>query len=155
MWEEIVMKKIQLSFPNGSVVKATLLESEEPELCESLWEFAKEEQSLICHNTLSTGFSFPAFRRPSRSPNTESHLANPIGRHKVGYTSLKKGNLLWSGTKLYVVYGFCTEPSIAGAVTAQVDDEYMDAFVKAGEDVWHHTYYFHKLAVLKVKREDD
>lgn len=149
------MKKIQLSFPNGAVVKATLLESEEPELCESLWDFAKEEEPLICHNTLSTGFSFPAFRRPSRSPNTETHLANPVGRNKIVYTSLKAGNLLWSGTKLYVVYGFCTEPSIAGAVTAQVDEDCMDAFIKAGEDVWHHTYFFHKLAVMKVKREDD
>jgi hypothetical protein len=149
------MKKIKLSFPNGAVIKATLLEAEEPELCDSLWDFAREPQSLICHNTLSTGFSFPAFRRPSRSPNTESHLANPIGRHKVVYTALEKGNLLWSGTKLYVVYGYCTEPSIAGAVTAQVDEADMDAFVKAGEDVWHHTYYFHKLAVLKVEREAD
>ena len=151
--EEIVVKQIKLTFPNGTVVRADLLEQEEPELCESLWEFAKEEQPLICHNTLSTGYSFPAFRRPSRSPNTESHLANPIGRHKIGYTSLVKGNLLWSGTKLYVVYGFCTEPSIAGAVTAQVVDEDMDAFVKAGEDVWYHTYFYHKLAVLKVERE--
>ena len=74
------MKRITLEFPNGTVVRAVLLEEEEPELCENLWEFAKEEQSLICHNTLSTGNSFVAFRRPSRSPNTESHLANPIGR---------------------------------------------------------------------------
>lgn len=149
------MKKIKLIFPNGAEVKAALWEKEEPELCESLWDFAKEEQSLICHNTLSTGFSFPAFRRPSRSPNTESHLANPIGRNKVGYTKLKAGNLLWSGTKLYVVYGFCTEPSIAGAITAQVDEEDMETFIKAGEDVWNHTYFFHKLAVLKVKREEN
>ena len=84
------MKKIKLIFPNGTEVKATLWETEEPELCESLWDFAKEEQSLICHNTLSTGFSFPAFRRPSRSPNTESHLANPIGRHKVDTPNWKR-----------------------------------------------------------------
>lgn len=147
------MRKIDLTFPNGTVVKATLLEAEEPELCESLWEFAEDPEPLICHNTLSTGFSFPAFRRPSRSPNTETHLANPVGRHKVGYTSLKAGDLLWSGTKLYVVYGFCTEPSIAGAVTARVDEEYMDELIKAGEDVWNYTYLYHKLAVLKVKRE--
>lgn len=149
-----MLKKIILTFPNGAVVKATLLEDAEPELCEDLWDFAKEEQSLICHNTLSTGKSFPAFRRPSRSPNTESHLANPIGRNKVVYTALKEGELLWSKTKLYVVYGFCTEPSIAGAVTARVDPEDMEAFIRAGEDVWNHTYLYHKLAVLKVKREE-
>lgn len=148
------MKKIKLTFPNGAEVKAALLEEQEPELCESLWDFAGEEQSLICHNTLSTGFSFPAFPRPSRSPNTESHLANPIGRHKVGYTSLRAGDLLWSVSKLYVVYGFCTEPSMAGAVTAKVDETDMDVFLKACQDVWHHTYYFHKLAVLRVKREE-
>jgi len=148
------MKKIKLIFPNGTEIKAALLEDREPELCQSLWEFAKEEQTLICHNTLSTGFSFAAFRRPSRSPNTESHLANPIGRCKIGYTSLQKGNLLWSVTKLYVVYGPCTEPSVAGAVTAQVEEGDMDAFMRACEDVWHHTYYFHKLAVLKVRREN-
>ncbi len=148
------MKRITLEFPNGTVVRAVLLEEEEPELCENLWEFAKEEQSLICHNTLSTGNSFVAFRRPSRSPNTESHLANPIGRNKKKYTALATGNLLWSMTKLYVVYGFCTEPSIAGAVAAQVIPEDMDAFIRAGEDVWNHTYYYHKLAVLKVKREE-
>ncbi|MDY3282525.1 hypothetical protein [Dysosmobacter sp.] len=149
------MKKIKLTFPNGTAVLATLLEEEEPELSASLWEFAEDPEPLICHNTLSTGFSFPAFRRPSRSPNTESHLANPIGRNKVGYTSLKAGDLLWSGTKLYVVYGFCTEPSIAGAVTARVDPEYLDLLIKAGEDVWNHTYYYHKLAVLNVSREEN
>ena len=149
------MRKIILTFPNGTVVNATLLEAEEPELCESLWNFLETEQSFICHNTLSTGHSFAAFCRPTRNPNTESHLANPVGRHKVAYTDLKKGNLIWSGTKLYVVYGYCTEPSVAGAVTAQVDEEDLDALVTAGENVWHHTYYFHKLAVLKCRREEN
>lgn len=149
------MKRIRLCFPNGSIVKATLLEQEEPELCKDLWDFARDPQPLICHNSLSTGFSFPAFRRPSRSPNTEAHLANPIGRHKVGYTALKRGDLIWSVNKLYVVYGFCTEPSIAGAVTARIDPAYMDDFVRACEDVWHHTYFFHKLSVLTIRREED
>ena len=148
-------KKIRISFPNGTVVKAALWEEQEPELTKSLWEFAENHKfPLVCHSTLSTGGSFPAFIRPSRSPNTTSHLANPVGRHKIGYTSLKAGDLLWSGTKLYVVYGFCTEPSIAGAVTARVDDEDMAKYIEACIDVWNHTYYYHKLATIDVKREE-
>jgi len=147
------MKRICLEFPNKMQIHATLLEEEEPELCESLWDFIEEEQHFICHNTLSTGYSFAAFPRPTRSPNTDSHLANPIGRNKIGYTKLKCGDLIWSGSKLYVVYGTCTEPSIAGAVTAIVDSEELDALVAAGLNVWDHTYYYHKLAVLKVRRE--
>lgn len=147
------MKKICLTFPNGMLIHATLLEDQEPELCESMWHFIEDEQSFICHNTLSTGYSFAAFPRPSRSPNTASHLANPIGRNKIGYTKLTCGDLIWSGSKLYVVYGNCTEPSIAGAITARVDDADLSALVAAGLNVWDYTYYYHKVAVLKVRRE--
>lgn len=147
------MKKIRLLFPNGSNIIASLLNAEEPELCESLWNFVEHEQGFICHNTLSTGYAFAAFPRPTRSPSTSSHLANPIGRNKIGYTSLTVGDLLWSGSKLYVPYGRCTEPSIAGAVTAKVDAEYMNIFAVACRDVWHHTYFYHKIAIIKVSRE--
>ena len=147
------MRKIELTFPNKSIVSASLLEKEEPELCESLWKFIEQEQRFICHNTLSTGYAFAAFPRPTRSPSTSSHLANPIGRNKIGYTSLFPGGLLWSGSKLYVPYGKCTEPSVAGAVTATINPECLGVFIEACHDVWNYTYYFHKVAILKVRRE--
>jgi hypothetical protein len=147
------MRKIRLTFPNKTEILATLWEKEEPELSESLWNFLEKEQGFICHNTLSTGYAFAAFPRPTRSPSTSSHLANPIGRNKIGYTSLFPGGLLWSGSKLYVPYGKCTEPSIAGAVTAKVIEECLESFIAACHEVWNYTFYFHKVAVLKVCRE--
>lgn len=148
------MRKIKLLFPNGTHATATLLEEREPELCESLWAFVETEKGFICHNTLSTGDAFAAFPRPTRSPSTSSHLANPVGRNKIGYTSLVCGDLLWSGSKLYVAYGKCTEPSVAGAVTARIDPQCIDAFTAACNNVWDYTYYYHKVAVLTVSRDD-
>lgn len=148
------VRKIRLTFPNKTEVAAFFLEQEEPELCDSLWRFVEREQGFICHNTLSTGYAFAAFPRPTRSPSTASHLANPVGRNKIGYTLLSAGGLLWSGSKLYVPYGKCTEPSIAGAITAKILPEHLNAFVEACHDVWNYTYFFHKVAVLKVRREE-
>jgi len=149
------MKKIRLIFPNKTEVLATVLEKEEPELSKSLWDFLETEQGFICHNTLSTGYAFAAFPRPTRSPSTSSHLAKPVGRNLLGYTSLRAGMLLWSGSKLYVPYGRCTEPSIAGAEVVHVDEEYMDDFISACFDVWNYTYRRHEMAMLKVRREEN
>ena len=147
------MRRIRLTFPNGTAVRADLLEEAEPELCEDLWRYLTEERLLICHNTLSTGYSFAAYRRPSTSPNTSAHLANPIGRGKVGYTELRRGDLLWTKTKLYVAYGPCTEPGLVGAVTARVAEGDLEPFEAACRDVWQYTYSLHRLALLRAARE--
>ena len=98
------MKKINISFPNGTVISADVLQDKEPELVESMWNFFETPQKLICHNTLSTGDSFAAFPRPPKSPVKAGHLGKTIGNNRIHYTELKAGNLIWSGTKLYVCY---------------------------------------------------
>ena len=146
------MKEIKITFTNGAVISAGVRESEEPELAESMQRFFEEPKKLICHNTLSTGDSFAAFPRPPKSPVKAGHLGKTIGRNRLHYTELKAGDLIWSGTKLYVCYGKCTEPGLIGAVVAQVKQEEIPEFVRACNDVRNHTYFYHKMAVITVER---
>lgn len=146
------MKEIKITFPTGELIRAAVQEQAEPELSESLWAFFDTPKQLICHNTLSTGDSFASFPRPPRSPVRAGHLGKTIGRNRIHYTELKPGNLIWSGTKLYVCYGRCTEPGLIGAIVAQVRPEDLPAFVKACTEVRNYTYLYHKMAVITVER---
>lgn len=146
------MKEIKITFPNGAVVSAAVLEESEPELTENMWDFFDRPKKLICHNTLSTGDSFAAFPRPPKSPVRAGHLGKTIGNQRIHYTELTAGDLLWSGTKLYVCYGQCTEPGLIGAVVARIKPEDMQPYVRACGDVRSHTYIYHRLAVITVER---
>ena len=147
------MKKMKLTFPNGTFVIGTLKEQEEPELSESLWNFGKSPEKLICHNTLSTGYAYGAYSRPTRSPIEAGFMGRPVGNCPVSYTNVRAGEIVWTGNRMFVSYGKCTEPGVVGAVTMVIDPEYMDAFIKGSYDVWMHTYSYHKLAVITVERE--
>lgn len=148
------MEKIKITFPSGVSVRATLLRDAEPELAESLWQKLETQQKGITHVTVSTGDSFSLFFRPLREPPaTAGTLRAPIGNHRLFYTELEAGNLLWNNIKMYFCYGPCTEPGLVGAQVAQVDPEDMETYKRECEEVRNHTYFYHKLAVVKVERE--
>ena len=150
------MEKIKITFPSGVSVRASLLRDAEPELAESLWQTLEEPQKGITHVTVSTGDSFRLFFRPLvEPPETAGTLRAPIGNHRLFYTELEAGNLLWNNIKMYFCYGPCTEPGLVGAQVAQVDPEDMDTYKRECEEVRNHTYFYHKLAIVRVEREGD
>ena len=149
------MRKIIFHYPNGATVVGTLKDVEEPELSDSLWNFLEQPQRFICHNNLSTGYSYGAHSRPTRSPGKIGFMGSPIGNHPVSYTEVHAGEMVWTGTRFFIAYGKCTEPGIMGAITVKIDPEYMDAFVEASHDIWRHTYEYHKLAVITAERGEE
>ena len=147
------MRRIKFTFPNGTEIRAGLLDEKEPELAQSLWDMVEEPMGFICHNTLSSGSAFGAYSRPPREPVEAGYQGRPIGRNNVSYTKIKLGEMVWTGTRFLVVYGQCTEPGIVGSVVVKVDEADLVKYEEACNDVWYHTYHYHKLAVLKVERE--
>lgn len=147
------MRKIRFTFPNGTSCTGRLLEEPEPELSESLWNTLEQPVRFICHNTLSSGNCFGAYMRPSREPVEAGYQGCPVGRNSVSYTKIKSGEMVWTGARFLVVYGQCTEPGVVGAVVVSIQEEDLQKYEEACNDVWHHTYHYHKLAVLQAERE--
>ncbi len=147
------MRRIKFTFPNGMQVSARLLDETEPELSQSLWDTLERPVRFICHNTLSSGSAFGAYMRPPREPVEAGYQGRPVGHNSVSYTKIKMGEMVWTGTRFLVVYGPCTEPGIVGAVVVKVDEADLGKYEEACNDVWYHTYHYHKLAVLTAERE--
>ncbi|MBD3172672.1 hypothetical protein GF326_09385 [Candidatus Bathyarchaeota archaeon] len=149
------MKKIQLIFSSiPTTLTATLLEKEEPELTQLLWENLENPVKLFCRHPVSTGQEFSAAARPSRHPvKTGSHL----GRHKRMFCEIPVGSVNYSvhggygGLSLY--YGPCTEPiTVSGAVLGKIPEKQIPELQKAGETVWNHYYRLHTPITMTARR---
>jgi hypothetical protein len=149
------MKKIQLIFPNiDTALTATLLEKEEPELTQLLWENLEKPVKLFCRHPVSTGQEFSAAARPPRHPvKTGSHL----GRYKRMFCEIPVGSVNYSvhggygGLSLY--YGPCTEPiTVSGAVVAKIPETQYPELRKAGETVWNNYYRLHTPITMTARR---
>lgn len=151
-------RKIMIEFPDiGTRISATLMEKEEPELCDEFWNVLKMPLKMFCYNTLSTGQYFGAIGRPPRHPVPMGSQAKPKGRTPVMCSRLKPGMLMYlGGHEMKFAYGpDITEPVVApGAVIARVGDEDLDKLMKAGENVWHAQYITHRLVTLTVSRKE-
>ena len=143
------MKRIKLTFPDGTQVKADLLDESEPDLVQSLWAAIEQPVKLVCYGSLSNGSVINAYMRPSREP---VETMRP-GRHPVSYGELCSGEILWDGTRLLLVYGPCTEPGTAGAVTARITGSHLKNYEKACLDIGLYTYHNHKPSILISERE--
>lgn len=76
-----MVRKIELEWPDAKIkVSATLLEKDEPELSERIWNLLDKPLKMICQHTLSTGHLFSADARPPRHPVTVGSQATPIGK---------------------------------------------------------------------------
>jgi len=155
-----MVKKIEIEWPEAGIkVNATLLEKEEPELSERLWNLLNKPLRMICQHTLSTGHLFSADARPPRHPVTVGSQATPIGRKRWRLTQLEPGMLTFSGYGSYggifVAYGpHITEPLLAaGSVVAIVDKKDLDNLMKAGKAVWNAQFITHKLMTMTIRRK--
>ncbi|MFH2112708.1 MAG: hypothetical protein ABIJ47_15780 [Candidatus Bathyarchaeota archaeon] len=150
-------RKIVLEWPTEQItVTAPLLEKEEPELCELLWNNLTEPLKMFCRHPVSTGEEFSAAARPPRHPVKTGDI---IGRHKRMFCDIEPGSINYSvhggygGLSCY--YGPCTEPiTVNGAVVARVPDDELPQLRKAGQAVWDHYYMRHTPITMTARRRE-
>jgi len=148
-------RQIELEWPSiNTKITATLLDDEEPELAQLLWENLAEPLKLFCRHPVSTGEEFSAAARPPRHP---VKTGVSLGRHKRMFCEIPPGSINYSvhggygGLSCY--YGPCTEPiTVSGAVVAKVSQDQMPLLRKAGETVWDHYYMKHTPILMTARR---
>jgi hypothetical protein len=151
-------RKIILEWPSIPItLTATLLDEEEPELSQILWENLKEPMKLFCRHPVSTGEEFSAAARPPRHPVM---TGVSLGRNKRMFCDIPPGSINYSvhggygGLSCY--YGPCTEPiTVSGAVIAKVNPDELPLLKRAGREVWNHYYKKHTPITMTVKRAQE
>mgnify|MGYP001166921624 CR=1 FL=1 len=150
-------RKIKLTFPELNIsVRARLLEEEEPEMCDYLWNSLSQPLKNACVHTLSTGEFVMARCRPPREALKTGTQDHPLGRTQSKLGERKPGEISFTGLMFELVYGAnITEPleGCAG-VCAQVVDEDLEAFYRAGRGVWASHVKTHELVTMLVQREE-
>lgn len=65
--------------------------------------------------------------------------------------------LIWCGWNMLFYYGpSCTEPLRSGGTyVVQVGKEYLPALEVAREDLWNHSYLYHKLGTITISRKEN
>lgn len=148
-------RKIRLEWPSIDVhVEAFLLEDEEPELCDLLWNRIQKPLKMFCRHPVSTGLEFSAEARPPRHPVQTGEI---VGRNKRLFCEIPPGSINYSvvggygGLSCY--YGPCSEPiMVKGAIIAKVSEKNIPTLVKAGKAVWNAYYMTHKPILMFVRR---
>jgi len=153
-----MVKKIEFEWPDiGITVKATLLEEDEPELCDTLWKSLETPLKLFCRHPVSTGYEFSGEGRPPRYPVKTGTQAAPIGRKQWLLSRIEPGMVYYKIFGGYggisLCYGLCTEPLPAGgSVVAKVDEKDMKDLVEAGKAVWNTQYMTHRPMIMIARR---
>lgn len=153
-------KKITIELPEiGVEVDASLLEEDEPELCDALWKNLEKPLKMFCRHPVSTGEEFSGEGRPPRHPVRSGTQAQPLGRKQWLMTRIEPGSVVYAifggygGLSLF--YGPCTEPLPArGSVVAKVDGDDMDDLVRAGRAVWNAQYMTHRPMIMIAGRKE-
>lgn len=151
-------KLIEIEFPEIQVsVRASLLEEEEPELCEILWENLENPLKLFCRHPVSTGEEFSGESRPPRHPVQSGTQAQPLGRKRWLFSRIPPGSVVYAIFGGYgglsLVYGPCTEPlSARGSVVGKVVEEDIGNMLKAGRAVWDAQYMTHRPIFMVARR---
>ena len=150
-------KKVEIVFPeSGITVTASMLEKEEPESSELLWNYLEKPVRCAIYNTLSTGCLFIGKARPPYDPVKIGTQAEPVGRNLKMLCDMIPGEIMFTGMDFWCCYGPETEPLLGGgAVAIVIDPECLDDFIKAGKHIWHCQQITHTLATMTVKRKEN
>ncbi|MHA2394858.1 MAG: hypothetical protein ACXAEX_23255 [Promethearchaeota archaeon] len=148
-------RKIELKWPSIPItISAMLLDEEEPELCDLLWNNLENPMKLLCRHPVSTGEEFSAAARPPKHPVKTGIM---LGRKKRMFCDIPLGSINYSvhggygGLSCY--YGPCTEPIIvSGAVVGKVSSDQLHLLRKAGLEVWNHYYLKHTPITMIARR---
>lgn len=159
------MRKVLFEVPScGIKFIGTLRDKEEPVMAENFWEFLEKPVKFFSHPTLSTGDLTVLFPRPpieppkyigdQTSPLVEDSPYLVSGTEKL---NVRAGELIWCGWNILFCYGpSCTEPlRSGGAYVLQVDEECLEDLEKAREDLWNHSFLYHKLGTITLSRMEE
>lgn len=134
------------------VVRASLLDEEEPEFSKMLWEDLAAPVKMWTWHTTSSGDWFGAKGRPEPEPRATGTQAKPVGRAQL-MCDVPQGSLIYSGGVLTFAYGpDVTEPlPCFGPVVGMATD--LDTYYRAGRHVWESHCGTHQLVTVTVGRE--
>ena len=161
------MRKVLFEVPScGIKFTGTLRDGkdQEPEMAQNFWEFIEKPVKFFSHPTLSTGDLTVLFPRPPIDPpkyigDQTSPISekSPILCSGDGELEVRAGEFIWCGWNVLFCYGpSCTEPlESGGAYVLQVDEECLDALEVAREDLWNHTFLYHKCGTITISRLED
>ena len=146
------MRKLWIEFPNyGVKVSATMTDGDDQVLENNMWNYISEFQPVrfLCHHTGSTGGLIDCFPMPR-----EEYPIIPV-KNRFFLCDGKKGQIAWNGNQLLLLHKRLTEPLMVGlGVVAQIDDECMDEYMAACEDVWNHCFLYHKMATVVISGQE-
>lgn len=151
-------RQVQFDFPSEGVgVRADLMESEEPEMCQMLWDSLSSPLKTVCRHTLSTGQTFSCEGRPPRHPVLSGTQAQPLGKKVQMLSAIKPGGISYSVFGGYggisFAYGHSTEPlPSTGPVISQVQGKEIENLAKAGRAAWNAQYWTHVPLIMIAKR---
>jgi len=154
-----MVKEIEFEWPEiGINLNVSLLENDEPELCEILWKNLEKPLKMICRHPVSTGEEFSGEGRPPRHPVQSGTQAVPLGRKQWLLSGIKPGSVVYAIFGGYggisVFYGPCTEPLPArGSVVGKVAEADMEKLKKTGKAVWKAQYITHRPMIMMARRK--
>jgi len=154
-----LVKMIEFELPEIEIkIVASLLEQDEPELCEILWNSLDKPLKMFCRHPVSTGCEFGGEGRPPVHPVRTGTQAQPLGRKRWLLSKVPIGGVTYGifggygGITLY--YGPCTEPLPArGSVVARTIPDDMSDLVRAGKYVWNAQYLTHQPVIMITRRK--
>lgn len=139
------MSSITLQFPGKQVIRAELLQEQEPALVKDFLQAVGSGVQMVCNHSVCEGQIFDAYPRFSAEPPAK------VEGGRTEKAQLSAGDLLWDGEKLTVVYGDVYAPGTAGAVIGKA--EVGPEFEKACKYVWFDLFREHRVSVITVNKE--
>jgi hypothetical protein len=134
------------------VLSATLVDNEDAEFADMLWEEVAEPVEMWTVHTISTGDWFSGRGRPAPNVQRSGTQANPLGRAHM-MCELKPGSIVYQGHRS-VGFGYgpdITEPlPTQGPLVATADD--LEAFYRAGRHVCDSHFRTHELVTVTIGR---
>ena len=134
------------------VLSATLVEGEDAEFADMLWNEVAEPVRMWTVHTVSTGDWFSGRGRPALHAQPTGTQANPLGRAHM-MCEVSPGSIVYQGHRsLGFGYGpDVTEPlPTQGPIVARADN--LDAFYRAGRHVCDSHFRTHQLVTVTVGR---
>lgn len=151
------MREVQIYFHNSKItVTGKILDQDNPELADEMWDFIEKPQKCYTHHTISTGGDIVFKPLPPYEPVKIGNQSNPRGKAIPFFTDMKPGQINWRGSSWGVVYDKCTEPmTSSGPVLIEILPECMEEFYNGCYDLWHQTSLYHNVGLATVSRKEN
>lgn len=147
------MRKVYFEFSStGIKVPATVVEGatgNDKLIVDKFWAKAQAGEKFAIAYTLIAGHCFLA----TCKPGPEYPYITPDTMLSI--FDAEAGQVHFDGQKLRCTYGSCTEPlPVPYALSARVDSEYLDDWVKACEDAWYNCFFNKILCTITMTAEE-